>query len=265
MDHQKYQMFTSTQTARRELIVAELNEIEQTLSKLPEGTACVYNCNGRKRIAGHLNGKSHFYNQAELPLVKRLILRRYLEIRRDELYHLKDLLDATSEYEEKWMGESEQYLNEHPDHLDLLAEFFTKKSEPLKVWMNAPDAAAAPFQEERLIQVTSHLFVRSKSEALIVSALYKRSIPFRYEEPLAMGSKIYYPDFTIRDPKTGSTFIYEHFGMMDEPEYAEHAISKLLVYIQNGWIPSLNMIVTFETKDHPLDMLAIENALAVLR
>lgn len=258
-------MITSTQKTQRELIAAELNDIEQTLSKLPEGTAYVYNCNGRKRIAGHLNGKSHFYNRAELPLAKRIMLRQYLEIRRDELCQLKEVLDAASEYEEKWMGMSEQYLSEHPDHLDLLAEFFTKKSEPLTVWMNAPDPAAAPFQEERLIQVSSHLYVRSKSEALIVSVLYKRSIPFRYEEPLAIGSKIYYPDFTIRDPRTGATFIYEHFGMMDEPEYAEHAISKLLAYIQNGWIPSLNMIVTFETKDHPLDILAVEKALAIMR
>lgn len=265
MNYQWKRPIASAQKTRRDRIVNEINSIEQTLTKLPEGTAYVYECNGRKRIAGHLNGKSHFYNRAELPLAKKLMLRQYLEIRRDELYHLKEVLDAKEVYEEKWMGISEQYLTEHPDHLDLLAEFFTKKSEPLAVWMNAPEAAAAPFQEERVIQVTSDLYVRSKSEALIASALYKLSIPFRYEEPLAIGNKMYYPDFTIRDPESGATFIYEHFGMMDEPEYAERALSKLLVYTRNGWIPSLNMIVTFETKDHPLDILAIENALAVLR
>ncbi len=254
----------STVKDKLRVLDAEISDIETTLKRLPNGTASVYYCDGRRRISGRLNGKNHYYTKAELPLAKKLMLKQYLNIRLEELAHLKALLTAQLEYEQKWMGLSERYFAEHPEHMDLLAEFFTRKSEPLTVWMNAPDTAAAPFQEERVIQVNSRLYVRSKSEALIASVLYEHSIPFRYEEPLVLGNRIYYPDFTIRDPKTGEVFIYEHFGMMDDEDYVQRAIDKLADYVKYGLIPAINLIMTFETKSDPLDVIRIENALEII-
>ena len=46
--------------------------------------------------------------------------------------------------------------------------------------------------------------------------------------------------------------------MMDDPTYIEKAFAKLKIYAQNGFIPTINLIVTYETMEHPLSMLEIE-------
>ena len=94
--------------------------------------------------------------------------------------------------------------------------------------------------------------LRSKAESEIDSELFEKHIPFRYEAPLIIGNKTFYPDFTIRHPITGEIYYWEHFGMMDNPEYAKSAYRKLELYYQVGLIPNINLITTYETKDKPL-------------
>ena len=45
---------------------------------------------------------------------------------------------------------------------------------------------------------------------------------------------------------------------MDDEKYARLAILKLRTYIENGIIPTIDLIVTYETKEHPLDYEAVE-------
>ncbi len=112
---------------------------------------------------------------------------------------------------------------------------------------------------ENLIHKTySGNLVRSKSEALIDMFLYKNRIPFRYECPLKLGDVYVYPDFTIRHPRTGEFFYWEHFGMMDDLNYSKNAYSKLQLYTSHGIIPTIQLITTYETKKHPLDAEMVE-------
>lgn len=69
---------------------------------------------------------------------------------------------------------------------------------------------------------------------------------------------VLYPDFTIRHPKTGEIFYWEHFGLMDDSNYCKNVLSKLQIYISNGIIPTIQLITTYETKDHPLNMEQVE-------
>lgn len=100
--------------------------------------------------------------------------------------------------------------------------------------------------------------VRSKSEAMIDMFLYMNKIPFRYECALELEQITLFPDFTIRHPKTGKLYYWEHFGMMDNVNYAKKTYSKLELYGRYGIIPSIQLIVTFETKEHPLTVDVIE-------
>jgi len=88
--------------------------------------------------------------------------------------------------------------------------------------------------------------------------LYTNHIPFRYECPLILGDTTLYPDFTIRHPKTGNTYYWEHFGLMDNPTYSQNAYSKLQLYSTHGIIPSINLITTYETKNAPLGTDIVE-------
>ena len=84
--------------------------------------------------------------------------------------------------------------------------------------------------------------------------LWKYKIPFRYECILQLDDIFIFPDFTIRHPETGEVFYWEHFGMMDNPNYSKKVVSKLQLYISNGIIPSIQLITTYETKDTPLSV-----------
>lgn len=46
--------------------------------------------------------------------------------------------------------------------------------------------------------------------------------------------------------------------MMDNPEYASHACRKIKTYCDNGIVPSINLIMTYETSACPIGMERIE-------
>lgn len=100
--------------------------------------------------------------------------------------------------------------------------------------------------------------MRSKSELLIGNALYKHNIPYHYEKPLKLKGTTLFPDFTTLDRRTRKEIIWEHFGMLDNSEYLENAINKLITYAQNGYYPGNGLIITFETRQHPLSTQMIE-------
>ena len=100
-------------------------------------------------------------------------------------------------------------------------------------------------------ETISGSFVRSKSEEMIHMVLYKNKITFRYECGLKLGDFTYYPDFTIRHPKTGETYYWEHFGKMDDADYSKNVFSKLQHYTSHGIVPTIQLITTYETKNNP--------------
>ena len=125
-------------------------------------------------------------------------------------------------------------------------------------WQGLPFAPDAPVyttnQGER---------VRSKSEVLIANALAQHKIPYRYEYPLTLRKQhtrdtTLYPDFLCLNLRTRQEFFWEHFGLMDSPEYVANAVSKLNLYTQNKITPGKNLIITMETQTEPLTPSIIE-------
>ena len=101
--------------------------------------------------------------------------------------------------------------------------------------------------------------VRSKSEVIIADSLNRAGIPYRYECPLKLsGGIIVHPDFTLLHIKTRKNIYWEHLGMMDDETYAESAINKLSLYLKNGISLGDNLILTFETKNNPMNHKMID-------
>ena len=115
------------------------------------------------------------------------------------------------------------------------------------------------YPEQLIHKSSSGNIVRSKSETIIDMLLYTNKIPFRYEALLQLGESSIFPDFTIRHPKTGDYYYWEHFGMMDNPAYFKKVTPKLDLYISHGIIPSIQLITTYETKEHPLSVDTISH------
>ncbi len=101
--------------------------------------------------------------------------------------------------------------------------------------------------------------VRSKSEVIIADLLNKEGIPYRYECPLKIaGRGMFYPDFTVLNVKRRKEIYWEHLGLMDEPSYVEKALHKISIFEENGIMPKDNLILTFETKNIPLNRKVIK-------
>ena len=96
--------------------------------------------------------------------------------------------------------------------------------------------------------------MRSKSEIMIAEALYNAGVPYRYEFPLNIkGRGSFHPDFLCLNKRTGQEVIWEHFGLMDKPEYAANVMGKIAVYAQNGYVLGRNFIYTMESTAMPLN------------
>lgn len=96
--------------------------------------------------------------------------------------------------------------------------------------------------------------VRSKSEKMAADEMLYEDIPYRYEPPLHIipDRSIWRPDFMVLNKRTRKEYIWEHFGKMDDPEYCNKNVRKLNLYIENGFYPGINLIVTMESSKNPL-------------
>ena len=107
--------------------------------------------------------------------------------------------------------------------------------------------------------------VRSKSEVIIADALARTNIPYRYEHPTTIkGWGTLYPDFTCLDIRTREEVIWEHFGLMGDPDYTENAVQKLAHYAASGYILGKNLIATFESTSTPLSIKQVQSYIDAL-
>ncbi len=51
--------------------------------------------------------------------------------------------------------------------------------------------------------------------------------------------------------------IREHFGMMDDSDYVEKALYKIMRYEENGIFQGDNLILTYETRKNPINQKQI--------
>ncbi|MCQ2577173.1 MAG: hypothetical protein MJ176_01450 [Treponema sp.] len=96
--------------------------------------------------------------------------------------------------------------------------------------------------------------VRSKSEVIIADTLSRMKIPYKYEMSLELkDGKTIYPDFCCLNLRTRQEVYWEHFGLMDDPDYISKAISKIKKIQESGYNLGENFIFTMEKSELPLN------------
>ena len=237
---------------RKEQIVKQIKQIEEKIKKLPEGKL---NCAGNGKYCKwyQSDGKRNVYiHKKNQTLAEQLAAKKYLVLLKNDLQQELEAIEAYLKKHQSSLGQAERLLVEPSEYQKLLSPYFKPNSQELLEWQNSPFEQNTKYKENLIIKTSSGRYVRSKSEALIEMALYRKQIPFRYECALQLGKWIIYPDFTIRHPNTGEIYYWEHFGKMDDTEYAEKAFLKLERYNAHRIVPSIQLITTFETRDNPL-------------
>lgn len=107
--------------------------------------------------------------------------------------------------------------------------------------------------------------VRSKSEVIIADTLARHGVPYRYEYPLKLKSgrdgafRTIHPDFLCLNVRTRAEFYWEHFGLMDDPDYLERTLVKLKDFAENKILSGKNLLFTMESTACKLSTRQIEN------
>lgn len=234
----------------------KIRSIKEHLKHLPSGKlVCSQNGEYQKwyQSDGH---KKTYIPKSNKQLAEKLAIKKYLSLQLEDLENEKKAIESYLRHSTQ--GKAAQLLANHSEYQKLLKPYFSPLSEELSNWTKAPYERNQKYPEQLVNRGSSGNYVRSKSESMIDMVLYLHKIPFRYECALCLGETTLFPDFTIRHPKTGEVFYWEHFGLMDNLEYSKNAYSKLQLYTNHGIIPTIQLINTYETKEHPLTADTIE-------
>ncbi len=259
----------SVMTQRMEELEAAKQAILSEREKAPKGRLHIVSSKGRVQYyqRDHSDDRSGVYIQKRdistlHPLVQKLYGERALKAIAKELACLEKSLraykispTAIKDVYDSFPEESRQYINpvDMPD------------DEYACLWQ-AQDYQHKAISEDVPMYITARgEKVRSKSEVLIADALAKRKIPYRYECALKLkNGDLIHPDFTILDVKRRKVMYWEHRGMMDTRDYAQHAVQRIKDYAQSGIILGRDLIITEETSTTPLGTNEIKQILDAL-
>lgn len=252
------------QEIQRELhrLEERVRQIDHELKRLPkENIYCCKNGNGYKwyETDGHT---SHYISKKNRDYAELLAYKKYLlEQKADLQNEIRSLGFYLRHHSSKRKGISK--LLENPAYAELLSPYFKSFSQELLEWEQLPFEHNESYREDLKFKTPAGICVRSKSEAYIVSRLYEKRIPFRYECALELGDQVIFPDFTMKHPVTGEVYYWEHLGMMEEPKYQRRFLYKMQLYTENNIFPGINLILTSETLERPLDFGEVDRLLEI--
>ena len=235
---------------RTEYLEQQQDYWNSRLQSLPEGKLLCSRDKNSFKYYHKTPGKKEYLDKSKHKLAEQLAIKAYIRaLLKDISHELTANHFYLRHYQDKSFVES---LLEHPGIQKLLQPYFKPHSKELAEWMHSSYNRNPHFTEHLKHNTILDFLVRSKSESMITMMLYTNNIPFRYECELVLGSQLVYPDFTIRHPQTGEWYYWEHLGKMDDPNYYKNKFRLLEQYTSHGIVPSINLILTFETKEHPL-------------
>ena len=146
----------------------------------------------------------------------------------------------------------------------LVIPYVLPKEEYAKVWESEHDSTSL-FREHELIYPTEkgHL-VRSKSEVIIADRLYRAGVPYQYEPTLMIDEQYFRPDFVVLKASTREEYVWEHFGMMSDPDYCTQCLKKIRAYASEGYVLGQRLLATFESSTVPLDLRQVDSIIQML-
>ena len=236
---------------------AKIQTLENTMDSLPEGTLQIQK-NGRSyKHLRKIDGHRKYIRVGEIDLIfqlaKKTILKKMLQDSRRESRAVNAYLHWHREQDSV-----EECLAKQPHLAELTRPLFQIRDERLRKWAEDAYPSTAGHPEDLIHAGPCGKMYRSKTEASIAYILYKKKIPFRYEWDREIGGIVYHIDFTIRHPKTGEFYFWEHFGRIDDIGYVMRNAPKICDYESAGIVPGINLIVTCESRRYPMTISRIE-------
>jgi len=175
---------------------------------------------------------------------------------------LKDELSALTTFVQNYCPSGKyDLLYSFPEEIrTLIKNPLRSPDERSKHWATSPyDINPMEFDQRTEYYSLKGDRVRSRAELIIADILWENEIPYRYEMAYQIGSRTVYPDFTIMNPLTGELFYLEYFGLMDDFDYRQKALTKIREYYKTP--DAAKFIFIFESELVSMDTTAIKNLL----
>lgn len=241
-----------------ETIDQQIIILKKQIETLPEGTIFCRKNGEYYKWFHKTEKKTTYLGKEHKDIAEQLAMKKYLTLQVDDLLTEKTAINSYLEMHKEDWPKAPRLFSNNSEYQRLIQPCYENYSKELSDWVHAPYPKNLKHPELLIHKTMSGNLVRSKSEAIIDMLLYQNHIPFRYENPLELDTITIYPDFTTKHPVTKELIYWEHFGKMDDPDYANQVQSKLHHYINHGIIPGKQLITTYETKEAPLNVRTVQ-------
>lgn len=251
-------MFTLNKELAKELqeTAATIDECRKKLSNSPEGFLLV--SNGRYYLRS--NDTRKYLGRGKESIIQALEEKEYYskllksaEKKLSTLKKVKALFEKSEDLDSVFLGMDKK-------HTHLIEPYVLPSVRDFNIKGRASEKTNYKINE--LLKTKAGEFVRSKSELIIADKLYDNGIPYRYELNTYLGDVMFInPDFTVKNKRTGQIFYWEHFGMMDNPDYCADCQVKLENYASKGLLQGYGLIVTHESSKRSLNTQYIDTVI----
>lgn len=242
-----------------------LNKAEEVIKNAPEGSLRVNKSREYEQYYLRVNPKDthgNYISKKNEGLIKQLAQKDYmqkiLKVMRVEYRKLNNYLESYQLDKLK-----EVYGSYSDSRKKLISPIALPDNEFIEMWENQVYTQKKSYDKQERIYTDKGELVKSKSEKIIADKLASMGIPYHYEKPIFInGYGNIYPDFHVLNKRLLKEYIWEHFGMMDTPHYANNAVLKLEDLQKNGYYPGKKLILTFESSEYPLSTQLIDETIA---
>ena len=253
---------------RMRYLEKEQAKLEKRLADAPEGSLVVSRKSNTSSPGFYHSlerSKRSYLNQTQRETICRLAQKEYdqkaLRTIRKELLGLKRILDYSMS------PKLEDVITLcQPEKQKYITPTVPSDKEYLEAWLSQEYVKKDPDDGMHIFPTERGDMVCSKSEGAQADYMFHHDFYYLYEKELELvdhGRTVWrFPDFTILDPVTREEVIFEHFGMVDDPDYVQAMFDKIRLYQQNGYVIGQNFLFTFESRAHPFTM---DQFIAVLK
>ena len=240
-----------------------MNAHMQRILELPEGSAYSKFEHGANRPYRWHDGREDYIPLKQMELIGQLETRSALQETYDKmdvnLNGFRTLLDQFTDIDN---------IGVPSDRIPFLGQrkgIMTRKEQVAMLDEWAKGRSGHPKYGQGPHTATDHTTLRSRVELAYYEFLLMRNLRFKREAPILIDGDYWYPDFIIIRDFDNAIIIWEHFGMMDDPQYRAQAEYKISRYIKAGYLPYVNLITTFDSGDDAVDLSVVEDIMRMMR
>jgi len=239
-------------------------QLARLTANVPEGMLEIHHQGAQVQYLLNLSGTRKYISKTQMDTIKKLAEKSYHQKLKRQV---DEEITVLSRFLKDYHPEKQRELFEamSKDRQKLLNPLVLPNGQYLEQWRNTHEEAMKThhndFPVRESLKTLNGEFVRSKSEKMLADAFLHYGVPYYYEAPLKLAGRVIFPDFCLLNVRTRKEYYWEHFGLMDQAEYAEHFQDKVLWYERNGIWPGERLLMSFETVNLPIDVNTVESVI----